>query len=98
MMIALRPRGGSPRRIRAQQNAVQFAVESLERRLLLAVGTNTASTRAADVLNTSPAVFVENDGQWADPTVRFIQQGKGANIALTDTGATFQLFREDSTK
>jgi hypothetical protein len=39
--------------------------------------------------------FVENAGQWSDSSVRFVQQGKGANIALTDTGATFQLFREN---
>src|SRR5437879_3571547 len=69
--------------------------ERLERRLLLAVSPAPASSQAVQLFHTSPAVFVENAGQWADSSVRFVHQGDGANIALTDAGASFQLFREN---
>src|SRR4051794_37631811 len=68
--------------------------EQFERRILLAAGTDDATSHAIETFNTSPAVFVENAGQWSDPAVRFVHQGNGANIALTDTGASFELFRD----
>ena len=47
-------------------------------------------------LNASPAVFVENRGQWADPSVRYVHSGEGANVAMTDAGPVFQLFRREA--
>jgi hypothetical protein len=49
--------------------------ERLESRRLL---TAAASSSAVELLNASPAVFVENAGQWSDPSVRFVQQASGA--------------------
>ena len=47
------------------------------------------------MFNVSPALFVENQGQWADESVRFMHQGDGVNVAMTDTGPVFQLFRSE---
>lgn len=44
----------------------------------------------------SPAVFVENQGQWEDTTVKLALSGNGANVALTKEGARFQLFRREA--
>ncbi len=43
-----------------------------------------------------PSVFIENDGQWADPQIRFALDGVGANVGLTESGPKFQLFRKTS--
>jgi len=51
--------------------------------------------KALALLDTSPALFVENVGQCADPSIRFVHAGKGANILLTDEGPVFQLFRRE---
>ena len=66
--------------------------EALEDRRLLdgAVG-----QQAIELFNVSPALFVENQGQWADESVRFVHQGDGVNVAMTDTGPVFQLFRSE---
>jgi hypothetical protein len=49
---------------------------------------------AADrTFQASPALFVTNQGQWDDPSVRFVHQGDGANVAMTDAGPVFQLSR-----
>jgi hypothetical protein len=45
-------------------------------------------------LGASPALFVENAGQWTDRSIRFMHQGDGANVAITDAGPVFQVFRE----
>jgi len=63
--------------------------ELLERRLLL----DAAADAAIEKFNFSPAVFVENSGQWTDSSVRFVHQGKGASIAMTDRGPIFELYR-----
>ncbi|HUU82806.1 MAG TPA: pre-peptidase C-terminal domain-containing protein, partial [Phycisphaerae bacterium] len=65
--------------------------EPLEPRLLLS---GTAEEQALELFSVSPALFVENQGQWADETVRYVHQGSGANVAMTDTGPVFQVFRE----
>ncbi len=44
----------------------------------------------------SPAVFIENQGQWADETIRFALSSMGANVGLTDEGVRFQLFQRES--
>ena len=52
-----------------------------------------APSKALAWFQTSPALFVENAGQWADGSVRFVHQGSGAKVALTDEGPVFRLFR-----
>ncbi len=66
--------------------------EVLEDRRLLS-----GSAPEIELFNTSPALFVENQGQWSDASVRFMHQGDGANVAMTDTGPVFQLFRREAT-
>ena len=65
--------------------------EALEPRLLLSAADNPA----VQLFNVSPALFVENQGQWADGGVRFVHTGDGANVAMTDAGPMFQVFRQD---
>ena len=43
----------------------------------------------------SPALFAENKGQWADPSVRLVHSGSGGNVAVTDSGPVFQVFRQE---
>ncbi|MHB1036456.1 MAG: DUF7948 domain-containing protein [Pirellulales bacterium] len=50
---------------------------------------------ALEVFSALPAVFVGNQGQWADDSVRFAFNGSGANVAMTDHGPVFQLFQQD---
>ncbi len=66
-------------------------LEPLEARLLLDAAT---AQQAIELFHTTPAVFIENQGQWADASVRFVHRGQGANIAHTDSGPVFELFRE----
>lgn len=44
----------------------------------------------------SPALFVENQGQWADESVRYVHNGNGVNVGMTDRGPVFQVFRRES--
>jgi len=48
-----------------------------------------------ELFSTSPALFVENRGQWADPSVRLVHSGSGVNVAVTDSGPVFQVFRQE---
>lgn len=41
----------------------------------------------------SPALFVENHGQCADESVRFVHYGDRVSVAMTDAGPVFQEFR-----
>ena len=66
-------------------------LEALEPRLLLS---GTAGEQAIELFHTTAAVFIENQGQWADESIRFVHKGQGANIAHTDSGPVFDLFRE----
>ena len=65
-------------------------LEALEPRLLLdgAAG----AEQAVALFGVSPALFVENLGQWADPGVRYVFDGDGANVLFTDAGPVFQVF------
>jgi len=47
--------------------------------------------RLSELFSVSPALFAENQGQWAEESVRFVHDGAGANIAMTDTGPVLQL-------
>ena len=44
----------------------------------------------------SPAVFIENRGQWEDETIRYALSGMGANVGLASEGLRFQLFRRQA--
>jgi len=66
-------------------------LEALEQRLLLS---GVTAEQAIELFHTTPAVFIENQGQWDDESVRFVHKGQGANIAHTDSGPVFELFRE----
>ena len=83
-VIALTGHGGNGQR--------PDGLERLEPRLLLS-GTPGAE-QAIELFHTSPAVFIENRGQWEDDSVRFVHQGRGANIAHTDAGPIFELYRD----
>jgi hypothetical protein len=54
-----------------------------------------AAAQAVELFNVSPALFVENVGQWSDPAVRYAFQGSGANVLQTQAGPVIQLFQRD---
>jgi len=43
-----------------------------------------------ELFGISPALFVENQGQWSDPTVRYVHDGDGVDVAMTDAGVVFR--------
>jgi len=51
--------------------------------------------QAMQLFSVSPALFAENQGQWADPSVRFVHKGSGANVAMTDDGPVFEVFKRE---
>ena len=61
--------------------------EALEARLLLS-----GDSTAIELFSVSTAVFVENQGQWADETVRYAFHGDGATVLHTDAGPVFHLY------
>ncbi len=87
-------RGRTPRRRRVRDTLPtrRLRLEALEDRRLLSAA---PGNEAIELFSISPALFVENQGQWADESVRFVHQGDGANVAMTDTGPVFQLFRSE---
>jgi hypothetical protein len=76
--------GNSARRIRT-------ILEILEGRLLLAA----RAPYVGDVTQVAaaPGLFIENAGQWSSRDVRFLHEAAGADIALAEKGAKFQLHR-----
>ncbi len=68
----------------------RLCVELLEDRRLLSV-----SSPTIELFSTSPATFVENQGQWEDESVRYAFFGDGANVLHTDSGPVFQLFQRE---
>jgi hypothetical protein len=68
-------------------------LEPLEPRVLL---DGLTEQQAIELLNVSPALFVANEGQWADESVRFVFNGRGASVAHTDSGLVFELFRQET--
>lgn len=56
------------------------------------------ASQAMELFKMSPALFVENRGQWADQSVRFVHNGSGMNVAMTDAGPVFQAFRREHNK
>jgi hypothetical protein len=68
----------------------KLAFEPLEDRRMLSI-----DSPQIELFKISPALFVENQGQWADESVRFVHQGDGVNVAMTDAGPVFQVFRRE---
>jgi len=54
--------------------------------------TQPATQQAVRAFDLSPALFVENKGQW-DRTVRYGFDGKGARVSFTDSGPVFQMLK-----
>ena len=52
---------------------------------MLAVGVLETPAQVVEMLDLSPALFVENRGQW-DDSIRYAFSGNGANVLHTDTG------------
>ncbi len=75
-------------------SAKRSIFEQLEPRLLLS---GTAEQQAIEMFSVSTALFVENQGQWADESIRYVHNGSGANVAMTDQGVLFDLFRREPT-
>ncbi len=66
--------------------------EALEARVLLTGAA--AGDHAISLFDSSPALFVENQGQWADQSVRYAFQGSGTNVLLTDAGPVIQVSKD----
>jgi hypothetical protein len=64
--------------------------ESLEPRRLLSAG-----DPKLELFSASPALFVENQGQWADESARYFHHGDGVNVAMTDAGPVLQLLMRE---
>ena len=85
-----RQRARKGRAIQWQKLAtVALGVEQLEDRTAPSV-----ASPAMEVFDTSPALFVENQGQWEDESVRYAFFGTGANVLHTNNGPVFQLFQQ----
>ncbi|MHC4586489.1 MAG: LEPR-XLL domain-containing protein, partial [Planctomycetota bacterium] len=61
----------------------------------VAVDQSTSSSSALELFGVSPSLFVENQGQWADSTVRYVHDGASMDVAVTDSGVLFQATRQD---
>jgi hypothetical protein len=48
-----------------------------------------------ELFNISPALFVENKGQWSDPSIRYVHDGNGVDVAMTDSGVLFDVARSE---
>jgi len=55
-----------------------------------AVGANASSSQTLELFGVSPALFVENQGQWADSSVRYVHDGASMDVAVTDSAVRFQ--------
>jgi hypothetical protein len=64
--------------------------EALESRLFLSAS-QTAQDQALQFLSTSSAVFVQNQGQWPDASIKYAYDGQGINIGFTNTGPVLEL-------
>ena len=62
----------------------RLGCEPLEDRQLLSASVQ------LDTLGRSSALFVENDGQYADASARYILSGSEANVLMSDSGITLQ--------
>ena len=69
----------------------RLACELLEDRRVLSI-----SSPTIELFDAMPALFVENQGQLADESVRYGFFGSGANVLHTDSGPVFQLFQREA--
>lgn len=60
------------------------------RSCVVAEATPDAKRKAIEAFDMSPAVFVENKGQW-DPAIRYGFEGQGGRVSLTESGPVFQM-------
>ena len=51
--------------------------------------------QTVQLFSTSPALFIENLGQWEDGAVRYGFTGSGTSIAFTDDGLRFDVVRRE---
>ena len=51
---------------------------------------------AVELFGISPALFVENQGQWSDASVRYVHDGDGVDVAMTDAGVLFRATDADT--
>jgi hypothetical protein len=65
----------------------RLGLEPLEDRRLLSAG----GQQTIQLFDASPALFVQNQGQIADASIRYAFQGSGANVLMTDSGVIFQV-------
>lgn len=86
---SLRGQSSETRR-RGQSRFRPLRIRPLEDRCLLSLG-----APQLEMFSVSPALFVENQGQWADESIRYLHHGDGVNVAMTDQGPVFQAFRRE---
>jgi hypothetical protein len=72
-------------KVKTIQNSARAAVERMEVRMLL------SGTPSLNLLGSSPAVFVQNRGQF-DKSIDYALQSSAANVLMTDQGPVFQIF------
>jgi len=58
--------------------------------------TDKGDLQAIQMFAVSPALFVENQGQWPDASVRYVHDGALVDIAVTDCGVRFLATKRDS--
>ncbi|MEN6425148.1 MAG: SBBP repeat-containing protein [Phycisphaerales bacterium] len=63
-----------------------------------AAGTNKGNPQALQLFAVSPALFVENQGQWSDASVRYVHDGASVDVAVTDSGVRFLATKRDSSE
>lgn len=79
----------------ARHSANMWQPEHLEdRKLLSGVAANAVAEQAA--LDLSNAVFVQNQGQWGDRSVKYAYNGQGIDIGFTNSGPVLELQRAGS--
>ena len=76
--------------VRKNPSLQRLRVEPLEDRRMLSV-----AAPQVELFSVSPALFVENQGQWAEESVRFMHQGDDAAVAMTDEGILFDVSRHE---
>ena len=76
--------------------AVALGVEAASAPRTQDVAAASPSTRRAlEAFDLSPAVFIENKGQW-DESVRYGFDGRGVRVSFTDSGPVFQMVRRET--
>src|SRR5438067_1982351 len=70
------------------RNPLSSPIENLESRLLL---TAASTAPAINPLNLASALFVQNQGQWADDSIQYAYTGQNINIGFTNSGPVLEL-------